>query len=147
MKKPKAKYPTVMLVDDNEIDNFINQKMIEATDFSEKIFTYTSGKSALEFLKNLEKNKELIDILVPDYIFLDINMPVMDGFEFLEAYEQLPVELQASIIVVMLTSSLHKKDMKRAQANKSLKGFIHKPLSKEEMKKIISQIKQLEHKV
>ncbi|MCH7535452.1 MAG: hypothetical protein IH948_06850 [Bacteroidetes bacterium] len=55
-KKPKSKFSVVMLVDDNEVDNFINQKMIEGSNFAEHVYVHTSGKSALEFLHNLEKS-------------------------------------------------------------------------------------------
>jgi len=137
------KFKSILLVDDDRGTNFLHEHYLKEWEVTEKIYVAMNGKEAIDFLKDTPSfGADKLSL-----ILLDINMPVMDGFEFLEAYEQLPVELQASIIVVMLTSSLHKKDMKRAQANKSLKGFIHKPLSKEEMKKIISQIKQLEHKV
>lgn len=136
MKKPKAKYPTVMLVDDNEIDNFINQKMIEASDFSEKIFTYTSGKSALEFLKNLEKNKELIEILVPDYIFLDINMPVMDGFQFLEEFRQLHEGIVGKCKIAILTTSMSPMDRDQAIKSELVSEFLSKPLTKDSLEKL-----------
>ena len=83
-KKPTSKYNSVMLIDDNEIDNFINQKMIEGCNFAERIYVHTSGKSAIEFLCNLARIKEVPEELIPEIIFVDINMPIMDGFQFLE---------------------------------------------------------------
>ena len=68
------KYRTVMLIDDNEIDNLINQKMIEAASIAENIYTHTGAKSAIEFLRNMEK-LEVANEVLPDVIFLDIDMP------------------------------------------------------------------------
>ena len=80
------KYRTVMLIDDNEIDNLINQKMIEAAAVTENIYTHTGAKSAIEFLKNMEK-LEMADQVLPDVIFLDIDMPLMDGFHLSDGAE------------------------------------------------------------
>ena len=86
--KSKLHY-AVMLVDDNEIDNLINQKMIEAADIAENIFTHTGARSAIEFLKNVEKLDKKGSMLLPDVIFLDIDMPLMDGFQFIDEFEKL----------------------------------------------------------
>ena len=72
-KKPKFKYKIVMLIDDCELDNFINQKTIEANFFAEKIYLNTSALSAFELLKNLNLNTSLADELMPQVIFIDIN--------------------------------------------------------------------------
>ena len=82
IKRPTPKFSTVMLIDDSEIDNFINQKMIEGCNIAERIYIHTSSKSALEFLKNIERTSEVAKNLIPEIIFLDINMPIMD-FNFL----------------------------------------------------------------
>ena len=81
------KYHSVMLIDDNEIDNLINQKMIEAANITEHIYTHTGAKSAIEFLRNMEKLENVADQVLPDVIFLDIDMPLMDGFQFLDEFE------------------------------------------------------------
>src|SRR3982750_5028728 len=100
------KYRTVMLIDDNEIDNLINQKMIEASAITENIYTHTGAKSAIEFLKNMEK-LEMADQVLPDLIFLDIDMPLMDGFQFLDEFEKLNAPTKKKCKIVMLTSPLH----------------------------------------
>jgi CheY-like chemotaxis protein len=93
-KKITYKHRTAMLVDDNELDNFINQKIIESNYFAEKIYVNTTGASALELLKNLFVNKELVDVLMPDIIFVDINMPLMDGFQFIDQFLKLPEKIK-----------------------------------------------------
>lgn len=129
VKKPFSKHPAVMLIDDSEIDNFINQKMMEGCHFADRIYVHTSGKSAIEFLKNLEKMGNDAEKLTPRIIFLDINMPIMDGFQFMEEYEKLSPELKKNTRVVMLTTSVNPRDIERAKNLKNVSQYINKPLS------------------
>lgn len=130
-KKPTARYETAMLIDDNEIDNLINLKMLEGTNFAERIYVYTSGKSALEYLQNLQRDKNLDDMLIPDVIFLDINMPLMDGFQFLDAFEQLNKAIAQKSKVVMLTTSINPSDKDQSDKYEQVVTFINKPLTQE----------------
>jgi CheY-like chemotaxis protein len=82
MPEQKTKYNAIMLIDDNEIDNLINQKIIESSNICKNIFTHTGGKSAIEFLKNMEKIAASVPGCLPEVIFLDIDMPLMDGSNF-----------------------------------------------------------------
>ena len=131
----ESKYPTIMLIDDNEIDNLINQKMIEAAAISEKIFTYTSAKSGLEFLKNMEK-LDMADKILPDLIFLDIDMPLMDGFQFLEEFEKLGNVAKKKCKIIMLTSSINPQDFNRSKKYENVKLYLNKPLSHESILKL-----------
>ena len=99
----EPKYRIVMLIDDNEIDNLINQKMIEAAAITQHIYTHTGAKSAIEFLRNIEK-LEVADKVLPDLIFLDIDMPLMDGFQFLDEFEKFGALVKKKCKIVMLTS-------------------------------------------
>ena len=84
----KDKVGIVMLVDDNDTDNFINKRVIELTGFANDIIVKNSGKSALEYLENEKDNLEKL----PDLIFLDINMPMLDGWEFLSSLSKLNIQ-------------------------------------------------------
>ena len=124
-----------MLIDDNEIDNLINQKMIEAAAIADKIYTHTGTKSGLEFLRNMEK-LELAEQILPDLIFLDIDMPLMDGFQFIDEFEKLSGLVKKKCKVIMLTSSINPQDYNRAKKYPMIKLFLNKPLSFDTIKGI-----------
>ena len=130
------KFKTVMLVDDNEIDNLINQKMIEATYVAENILTYTGAKGALEFLKNIEKIPAMLQGAMPEVIFLDIDMPLMDGFQFLDEFEKFSDEVKNGCSIIMLTSSMNPQDVSKAKKSNFVKKYINKPLTQESLEKL-----------
>ena len=135
-KEPNFKYNYTMLLDDNELDNFINQKTIEASHFSNKVFVNTSSKSALEFLNNLEiSSTEAIDIF-PEIIFVDINMPMIDGFQFIEIFKNTFPKRFNTIKMVILTSSISPLDKERASSISKNVTFLNKPLSQEALNQI-----------
>lgn len=133
MEFKTSKYKVVMLIDDNELDNFINQKVIESSSFADKIYTSTNGQSALEFLKNLILNMDLIDAIFPQVLFVDINMPLMDGFQFITEFEKLSDAVRKHCKVAVLTSSINPEDKTKAVGLKSDVVFLNKPLNTESL--------------
>lgn len=119
-----------MLIDDNEIDNLINQKMIEAASITENIYTHTGAKSAIEFLRNMEQ-LDVAEKVLPDVIFLDIDMPLMDGFQFLDEFEKLNNTTKNKCKIVMLTSSINPQDFNRSKKYDNVKLYLNKPLSQD----------------
>ncbi len=101
----------------------------------DNIRTVRNGVEALDYLEQTRSEPEAYPM--PDLILLDLNMPLMNGWEFLEAYSQLPGELRKSVVVVMLTTSLRPEDQSRAETLGLLRGLIHKPLTQEAVKDIL----------
>jgi CheY-like chemotaxis protein len=135
-KDPVFKYNYVMLLDDNELDNFINQKTIEATHFANKVYINTSSKSAMEFLTNLEiSSSETINIF-PEIIFIDINMPMIDGFQFIENFKNKFPDKFTSMKIVILTSSISPMDKEKTLEISKKIIFLNKPLTQEALNQI-----------
>lgn len=120
-----ATYKSVMLVDDNEIDNIINEKIIEANSFADSILVFQTGQEALDYLKSHQDNEDAL----PEIVFLDINMPIMDGFQFLEDFENFSDTVLTKCKIIMLSSSISPKDIDRAASSRYVKKYLNKPLN------------------
>ena len=112
----------VLLVDDNPIDNFVSRKMVEKSGIANEIFTLTSAMEALDYLRAHQPHQ------LPDVIFLDINMPIMSGFDFLEEFIKLDPAIQAHCRIFVLSSSTDSLDRERANQNPFVQKMITKPL-------------------
>lgn len=115
----------VMLVDDNDTDNFISKRIIEITKFSKGVEVKSSGKTALDYLKENQNNIDKI----PSLIFLDINMPIVDGFVFLYEFEKFNELVRNKCKVIILSSSDNKRDIDKIVNNNHVIKFITKPLT------------------
>ncbi len=131
MKKLKS----ILLVDDHEPVNFLHELLILENDLAENIKITNTGLEAIQYLST---PKEGI-YPSPDMILLDINMPVMNGWEFLEEYEKLPIQQKANIVIVMVTTSLNPDDRKKAENLKDIKAFANKPFTLERFQEIMTQ--------
>lgn len=129
IKRPAKKYSSVMLIDDSEIDNFINSKMLEGCNFAENVYIHTSSKSALEFMNNIDRLESISQKIFPQVIFLDVNMPIMDGLQFLDELAKIRPTISSACKIYLLTASQNPSDIDRAKKNKLVSRIIQKPLS------------------
>jgi len=127
-------YNTILIIDDNDIDNFVASGIITKLGAAKKIVSKTSAEDGLTYLKScLENNSPL-----PEIIFLDIRMPLMDGFDFLREFEKLPQTAHAACSIFILSSSVDSRDIERAKANPFVLSFITKPLSFQNLEMALS---------
>jgi CheY-like chemotaxis protein len=115
----------VMLVDDNDTDNFISKRIIEITKFAKRVEVKGSGKGALDYLKEFQNDPSNL----PSVIFLDINMPIVDGFVFLYEFEKFSELVRSKCKVIILSSSDNKRDIDKIVNNNHVIKFITKPLT------------------
>jgi CheY-like chemotaxis protein len=120
----KKKLNCILLVDDNPADNFIHSRVIKNAEITENIAVVENGQQALDYLLNSEN-------IQPDLIFLDINMPIMDGWEFIDEYLKLGLSKEKQIIIAMLTTSFNPSDKERADKRPEILYFASKPLKTE----------------
>jgi CheY-like chemotaxis protein len=121
----------VLLVDDDIITNFLHKNMIEEN-LTEDIEIASDGKEALDVI-----HKCLDAHSCPELILLDINMPVMNGFEFLEAFQKMEEKPQSNVF--LLTSSLSMHDLDKAKEY-NVKGYLSKPLTEDKLKRLVDTI-------
>ncbi len=130
----------VFLIDDDSIVNMINERIIKISNFTASVTCYLEARKAL-----IDLNK-IIDTEpdnFPDVIFLDINMPEVDGWEFLEEYSKFPSSVLSRCNVYMLTSSIDSNDIERAKTYDAVCDFISKPLSESWLEVIASRINKI----
>lgn len=119
----------VMLIDDNKIDLFICKKIIEKYDPQIKTRNFTSATSALNYLKLCYLSSKSKTLLTPDLILLDINMPQMNGFQFIEELQKQELNLTKLPKIYMLSSSLYPEDILRTHNHAYCAGYLNKPLT------------------
>lgn len=126
------KVKNVLLIDDNDIDNYVNNHIIRKSKIADKITVKKSAVEALEYLNTIKTDFEMF----PDLIFLDISMPIMDGFGFLDEIIKFPQTIEKQYAVVMLSSSDNPNDIKRAMNFEVVIDFFTKPLRIEMIEKL-----------
>ena len=131
----------VLLIDDNETSNFLNHRLLNRMEITENIRVFANGQYALEYLQKLNSgdyHPEDPNYFKPDLILLDVNMPVLDGFEFLEIYHQeFSTEMKQGTVIAMLSTSSHPQDTIRASEYAA--PYIVKPLTAEKVKQLLAE--------
>lgn len=127
------KLHTILLIDDDFATNFLHKMVIEKENCTENIISMQNAEEALVYLKSKIDG----EYPHPELIFLDINMPGMNGWEFLEEYKKIDIKQQAEKVVIMLTTSLDPADRERADDIKQITEFKSKPLTKEILRQLL----------
>ncbi len=127
------KLTCALLVDDDQTTNYLNQLLLKRLAVTDKLLVALNGQEALDLLI---VHCETATEECPALILLDVKMPVMDGFGFLEAYEKLPIHQKQAIIIVMLTTSLHPQDVERVK-QLNIAGFLNKPLTEAKINDVL----------
>lgn len=122
------KYQKAYIIDDNDIDLFVNENLLKITSFAQEIITFNEAKKALDLLKQSNFND------LPDVILLDISMPEMNGLQFLEQMEEILNETgNSNCAIILLTSSINPDELNKGKASKCVKSVISKPLKKQDL--------------
>ena len=130
----------ILLIDDDETTNFLNQRLLDRLDVTDHVHTFVNGKQAFDYLYNVSNNNydaQSRDYFKPELIFLDINMPVMDGFELLDLYDRLSPTFREGIVMVVLTTSTHPQDTDAVE--KYSAEYITKPLTVSKLSKLLEK--------
>jgi len=126
----------ICIVDDDDIYQFTVVKTLELLEFEKNILSFSDGEEALAFLvNNLNKNQKL-----PDVIFLDINMPIMDGFQFMEEYGKIKSQLGKKTVIYMVSSSVDPVDIERAKRISDVSDYIIKPIEPGKLKSVMEKL-------
>jgi len=127
------KIPNILIIDDDPMSSFMLKRLAELGELADIITIFNSARSALEYI---EERKQA-DNLLPDVIFLDIYMPILNGWDFLTAFKTLKPQLSKKIDIVIVSSSEHPRDVEQARTFEEVKAYAVKPVSLERLKEII----------
>lgn len=131
------KINNVLLIDDDTVNNFIVINTLSKLDITDNVDSVLNGADGIEYIKSVaDSNKSLI----PSIIFLDINMPIMDGWEFLEKFEEFSEEIKKSCTIYMVSSSVYEDDIAKSKQYSTVKDFVSKPLMRDKILEIYAEV-------
>lgn len=122
----------ILLVDDDSIANFLIEKIVQSTGLARNIFKALNGREALQVFERHFSGS----LPVPEVVLLDLNMPIMNGFEFLQAYNNLEFVEKDHVLIILVTSSNNPSDIERAK-QLGIKYYLTKPISADTIKGIL----------
>jgi CheY-like chemotaxis protein len=131
----ESKPVSILLVDDDEINNFISIKLIKKALDNTTISACLNGRFAIDELAEIQKQDPS---LLPDFILLDINMPIMNGWEFLDEYKRLNIDPLGKSKIYIISSSVFSNDINKARSYPLVQNFISKPLSVDKIKEMFN---------
>lgn len=129
--------PLIMMIDSNDIDLFLNKQLIDVSGISDNIISFQSAREGLDYLRENSYQPENL----PTVILLDIQMPEIDGIQFLELFDDIDESVQDAVKIIILSSSLDGSDVNRAHDNKHVVDILKKPLDPGELKGILKHQK------
>ena len=138
MSDQKFSFATTLLVDDSEIDVLVNRRLIELTSFSGNIIVTHSGEEALHFLRHECKSAEQ----APDWIFLDMYLPLMSGYDFIDEFKTLPAFIQDKTKIIVLSVFQKQERLKQVFENKFVFGQLEKPLTQQALRNLANGTKE-----
>lgn len=127
---------TIAIIDDDDIFVYITKKAVEQTNIIQQIKVFGNGKDAIDYLKENCCKPDLL----PEIILLDLSMPIMDGWQFLDEYTKIKPKIGKKIIIYIVTSSISPEDMRKAKNIDAVSDFIIKPITKDKLIEIIKKL-------
>ena len=134
--KQVALQPVVAVVDDDDVYQFTASRTLKAAKLTDQILQFLNGQEALKFLHHHANNPSRL----PDVIFLDINMPVTDGWMFLDEFRKLKEDFSKKMLIYMVSSSIDPRDLSRARSNPEVSDYVEKPISLKKFSELLQRL-------
>jgi CheY-like chemotaxis protein len=131
------KKPLIGIIDDDKIYQFMLHKIIDDNKLAERVVPFFDGEKAIQYLRDNYASIENI----PDILFLDVNMPIMDGWQFMEEFASIKEKIKKKIVIFMLSSSLNPMDVEKASKISEVSKYLVKPIKLQEVKNIFNNLK------